>query len=507
MVKIEQNNGHFNYPQRGSISFYYVFKLGAFWQNIEGKSLRDINYGSIYSFPWEGFFPTGINTGFIGHVTEVMNNTDPAAYDYAFIPVVNESGLAGQDASNCIINCCAPLGAGIIPTRFTPDHTAGTSKLYYNQFSPFPYHHFILKHLFDSFNWSIKGDPLEDPDFKKTVLVHGGAIPYRSTAAIGSVDIEWDFRNILPKVGLGNYLISLANQFGWWFDFDDNSRTCIVRYRKDFLTNRKKRDYTGKSGALYNSRISTGKIYRMERAGAGEKIDFTYLQYQGEVNNQYGLPSPSTSIQNHTYLVRSENAWYNCVVDTSNVATWEKSSDNVINFVPDGATESVSTNLQLPGTVFIPYRNTSLSELPNKVVLPVVGVSDTAEEQVSFYSIFNHGPQNTINNASLSDYLYPYGSAINYTPNGARVGNYALTFEFKNGSGDDGIYKNFFELFLHFIKQKELVTAQLNWTMIDLLNFNYQDTIVIRNTEYLVSNISPKLPLPELTEAELLRVV
>jgi len=506
LVKIEQHNGNFNFPLRGSASIYYIFKLGAFWQLIKEKTLRDINYGAAYSFPWEGFVTGGPNTGFIGHVTDVMNNADPSAYDYAFLPVVNELGLAGQEASNCIINCCAPMGAGIIPTRFSPDYTAGTSKLYYNQYSPFPYHHFILEKLFGTVGWNITGAPLLDEDFLKTTFLHGAAIPYRLSAASGSATITWDFKTLLPKVGLGNYLISLANRFGWWYDFDDNNRTLTVRYRKDILTNRKKVDYTGNTSTNYTSKISKGKIYRLEQAGATEKLDFTYLEYQGEVNNQYDLPTPTASIQNHCYLVKAENAWYSVVVDTAAVATWQKSSDNLPDYIPNESTDSVSTNMQLPGTVFIPYRNTAMSELTQMVVLPVVSVGDSTEEQTTFYTCYNHGPQSTINDVSAPNYVYPFGSASHYAPDGTKVGNYSLSWEFAIGAADEGLYKLFFKVFLDFIKQTEVVTMGLRWTLADVLDFRYENTILVRSTEYLISRLSVSLPLAELSEAELLKV-
>ena len=435
-----------------------------------------------------------------------MNNSDVSAYDYAFAPVVNELGLSGQFSQNAIINCCAPMGAAVIPTRFSPNYTTGTSTLYYNQYSPFPYHRFVLQKIFSSFGWNITGSPLVDTDFLKTILVHAGAIAYRLSAASGSMTISWNFSTMLPKIGLGNYLVSLANRFGWWFDFDDNNRTCTVRYRKDFLSNRIKKDFTGKSSAAYNSKISAGKIYRMEQAGATEKLDFTYLQYQGEVNNSYDLPAPTAAIQNHTYLVRAENAWYNCIVDTTNVASWQKAGDNLPNYIPDEATESISTNMQLPGSVFIPYRNTSMSELPQKVVLPVVSISDGEEAAETFYSCYYHGLQQTINDIAGANYAYPFCSASHYAPDGTRLAAYSLCWQFANVTDDDGIYVNFWKLFLEFIRQRELVTLQLQWTITDVLNYRYIDTILVRNTEYLVSQVKVQLPLPLLSEVEMLRV-
>jgi len=506
VLKIETKNGHYNFPQRGKISVYYAFNLGAFWQLIKDKTLRSINYGDPYIFPWNSFDVDGPNTGFIGHVTDVMNNTDPAAFDYAFLPVVNELGLSGQQSANCIINCCAPIGATVIPTRFSPDIYSGNTRIHYNQYSPFPYHRFVLSKLFTTYGWNIVGTPLADPDFLKSTLIHGAAIGYQLSAPSGSMNVEWDFKTMLPKVGLGNYLVSMANRFGWWYDFDDSNRTCTVRYRKDFLGDRIKKNFTGKSSAHYHSKISKGKIYSMQHVGATEKLDFTYLLYQGEVDNFYGLPTASASIQNHSYLVKAENAWYNCIVDTANVASWQKASDNLPNYVPDDATDSISTNMQLPGTVFIPYRNTSLSELAQKVVVPLVAVSDTTDNAETFYTAFHHGLQSTINNVSAGNYNYPFGSASHYAPDGTKVGNYALCWTFANGSADEGLYSLFWQLFLNFIRQLELVTSQLQWAIADVLNYRYYDTIVIRNTEYLVSQVRVQIPLPQLTEVEMLRV-
>lgn len=506
LIKIERERGHYNFPLRGTASIYYVFKLGKFWQEIKEKTFRDINFGGTISFPWNGFLTTGPNTGFIGHVTDVMNNLNPATYNYAFFPVANEAGLANQDATNCIINCCAPLGSAVIPTRFSPDYTAGTSRLYYNQYSPFPYHRFILAKIFETIGWNIVGDPITDPDFLKTTLIHGGAIQYQLSAVSGSMNVEWDFATILPKIGIGNYLISLANRFGWWFDFDDNNRTVTVKYRKDILANRQKVDYTGKTGAIYESAISKGKVYRMEQAGSTEKLDFTYLIKMGEVNSQYDLPAPTADQQNHTYLVKSENAWHTCVVDSTNVATWEKASDNLNNFVPDESTDSISTNMQLPGSIFLPMRNTAMTELPQMMVIPLVSITDTGGTQTTFYTAYNHFHQFTVNNVAGVNYNYPFASAAHYAPDGTQVGNYPLCWEFPEGATEVGLYEQFWKVFIDFIRQNEVVTVDLHWTLADILNYRYENTVLIRNSEYLISNLKITLPLSEFSQAELIRV-
>lgn len=505
IIKVEREQGHYNYPLRGTASIYYVFKLGAFWQEIKDKTFRDVNFGGTISYPWHGFITSGPNTGFIGHVTDVMNAVNHTTYDYAFYPVANEQGLAGQLATNCIINCCAPIGSAIIPTRFSPDYTAGTSKLYYNQYSPFPYHRFILERIFATIGWNITGSPLLETTFLKSTLIHGGAIGYQLSAASGSMNVEWDFATLLPKIGLGNYLIALANKFGWWFDFDSNNRTVTVSYRKDILTDRIKTDYTGRTSALYESAISTGKIFRMEHAGATEKLDFTYLIKMGAVNNQYALPTPTASIQNHTYLVRSENSWYTCVVDSSNVASWEKASDNLNNFIPDNSTDAVSTNMQLPGSIFLPMRNTAMSELPQKMVVPLVSVAETEELQTVFYTALYHLQQFTINNVSGVNYNYPFASAAHYAPDGSKVADFPLCWEFPD-TDEEGIYELYWKIFLQFIRQFEVVTVDLHWSLADVLNYRYQNTILIRNSEYLISNLKVSLPLTNFSQAELIRV-
>lgn len=511
-VKLEKQRGHYNFPLRGSISVYYTFKLGAFWQLIKDKTLRNINYGDPPSFVWKGFNVSGPNTGFIGHVTSVMNESDPEVYNYVFAPVLNNAGLTNQDSADTIINCCAPIGSTVIPTRFTPDVNSGTAKVYYNQYSPFPYIKFILERMAKTFKWNIVGDPannpLEDPIFRRMVYIHAGAIGYNLNAGVDAATMSWDFAEMLPKLGLGNFIKSLANKLGWWFDFDDQNRVIRISYRKQWLTTRVKKDFTGKTTAVYESSITSGKVYRLQQANAAVKLDFDYLEYQGSIENQYSLPAASTAIINHCYLIKSENAYYSCVLNSSGNPEWQKSGDNVFDYTPTDSTDTISTGVMLPGSAFLPLRNTSLTELPVKMIIPNVSLTSDDTEASSFYLGIYWGLQQTINNAAGTNYNFPMISTAPYAPDGTKIGDYSLSYEFDAGANVElGIYELFWKKFLAFILQKETITVDMLFDVNDVLNFQYQDTILIRNSEYLVSKISFRLPLKFMATAELIRVV
>jgi hypothetical protein len=99
------------------------------------------------------------------------------------------------------------------------------------------------------------------------------------------------------------------------------------------LLTRNRKDFSQKAVASFAFKVEPSeKIYALRQVGGDEKPDFSELIYQGEVNNFYDLPAPTTEMADYLYFVRSENAYY--IISTDElVAEWSKAADNTSDYL------------------------------------------------------------------------------------------------------------------------------------------------------------------------------
>ncbi|THU34256.1 hypothetical protein FAM09_24875 [Niastella caeni] len=514
-IKLESGQSNLNASGRGSISVYYLFGVSDFYKFVENKSLADCDYGSDISFPWHGTNVYSGN-GFWAHVTTVMNSS-PGTFDYAIFPIINAGGLTRYQAQGpCILNFGGSITSGdgsannpyVLPGNYTLDLSWVNFRLgWRNEICPFPYLKFVIQKLFSTFGWSVQGSVLNDPDFLKIVLLHNKIIDYvgPSVAALNgsSQFVVWNMKNHVPRVKIGTFLLALSNRFGWWLDFDYRKKIVTIRHRNNVVAVRTQRNVI--PAATYNFKVnSEAKIYSIKQAsGSGEKIDVTNLQ--GIVNNRHNLPTAGEGVENQMFFVLSENAYYRCVSD-ENIFTWEKSADNTFDYIQKDQTDEIITNCLVPESYFDLLRDIGRNSLNRNITVPYINIFPGESETDTFYVAYNFGLKDSYNSNGQPDYKYPMASAGCYDNKGNLITSTALVFEFNDATTDYGLFIKNWSFFLTFLQQREEITIQMPFTVAELLNINYTQTILIRNAEYFIKNPHFRLPLKGFVNMELIRI-
>ena len=501
-VKIETTNNHIIHPQRGTISLYYLFGISDFYKLVENKYLTDLEYGSDYSFP-RGNNLSNPNredpTIFFGYITDVMRNGTPDTHEFAIFPVINE-GDPGSNYENVLFQANVPNSFAIHTDSLLPviNYTSYSYAEWKNNICPFPYLHWVIKKLFQNFQWKVQSELFDDPDFKKITLLHSGKIEqYRKNP------VTWNMKNHVPRVKIPTFLIGLANRFGLWFDFDYKKKLCTITYKKTILKSRDKLDITSKVGATYSGKISgTNKRYGLMQQGGQPKPEFGNFTYRGELNNYDDLPNPSDAILDNLYFIRGENAYYFCT-EADNVV-WQKSTDNNWDIVPAEKTDDIQINCLVPGMSDMLQMRNNLGDFINRwFVMPVINYPAENAESETFYICYHYGIRPGVNRTNSMDHPFPMGSAGCHDLEGNLITSKALVFDYP---GDRGVYVNNWEYFLNLFKQREEVTIPVSFDLLDLVNFDYKKSLLIRNTEYFIKNPHFSLPLREFTQVELVRL-
>lgn len=512
-VKIETGQGNLNNPNRGVINLYYLYGLSDFWKTVENKYLSDCEYGQDISYPFSTEY-TG--NGFFAHLTAVMN-APAGAYEYAFLPVLNTAGLVtapDKPGIYAINNVTMFIDTNkALPAQWSVRQD-WTSKAFRpkNEFCPFPYLHLVIRRIFASFGFLVKGEILNNADFQKAVLLHNNYIDWVTPSkGPGILPVSWNMRNMVPKVKVGTFIMALCNRLGWWLDFDYRNKVVTIKHRRNILQGRKKREITNGCSATYNFTTNKeGKIYSLVTPGGVEKINFDSANFKGNVGNRYQLPTAAENRENNIYFLLGENSYFFCTQNEDGQWLWVKSGDNTFNYIVSGASEEISTNCLVPDSDTCPFGPNIWAgggdHFPKRMVVPVVTL--TQDETETFYIAYNFGIVKSINDRnSPENWSYPMAGVGCHDLYGNLKVSKSLAFEYpETDTLDRGIYKNEWQYFLSLLQQREELTIPVGVVVTDVLGIEYTDTVVIKGVEYFIKNPHFTLPVKNYSNMELVRV-
>jgi hypothetical protein len=512
-VKLETGNSNVNQPARGIINLYYLFGVSDFYKLVEGKTLQDLDLGPDYTFPYNNDGLYNDPATFYGYISKVLREGNPTTYDYALFPIVNKQGLIDFPTSDMILN---HVGA-IIPPRTGPFLIPNNNSFnaisrdittaYPNQLCPFVYLRKVIVQAFKFAGWSVKGAPIDTGDFSMLVILYNNLIDYRGEGfATGTV--KWNLKQHVPRVKISTFLIALQNRFGWMYDWDYQNKICTINDRVEVFKNRKRKDFTSKSGANYSFKVNAqNKIYALIQAVGEDKPESTDPIYQGVMGNINDLPVATTSNINHKFLVLSENSFYCCLL-VNNVPKWTKTHDNTTNYKPVDKTDEIETKCLVPDSIaaFLPPFPEGGVSTTYTMNVPHVDLNTSLGETETFYVCYHHGLTRTTNKSGQVDLRFPFGSAGCYDLHGNRLRDLALIYEYYDGTTERGLYFNKWRYFLNLIRQREEVTIPIALSLDDMLALKFTDSIIIHNVEYFIKSQNFSLPLKPFTSVQLVRI-
>lgn len=519
LIKFEEADLQVNGPA-GSISIYYVFAFGGFWQQVKNKTLQDVAYNQPdVVWPFDTDWPTTF-VNIKGYIKAYMNGQSRSTNNWVFAPYVNDAetiadyGVETIADKNFVYNGVlyrvSPLNNFEVNTVVTPDYAGvyDDLDLTYTRFTPNPYISWVLERIMATYGWQLTGAPLQDADYRNAILLHNYFIQLYESVKIEGVGVTWNIKTQVPKTSIAAFMLGLANRFGWVFTWDNASRTCTVHYRTAALDGRQRQDYTGRTSSAYNVRYANeADIYALRSKKAPTAVDFKAYSNRGRLLHYYQLPTAAVATLNHLYFIQTENAYYACVDDTGSF-TWQKITDNTFDYEPANSNKEVLSACIAAGSSRNPARTIGGTARNVDFIWPLVTIPEADVMEDYYYITYYHGIGATIDAGGATALLYPHASSQPYSNAGALVRSHSLSWQEPNFTtgAEQGIYVRHWQRFLEFIKATETVSMAVSFTLADVLNFNYLKTILVAGNEYMVRNPQITLPLPTQTQMELVRV-
>ncbi len=498
-VKKEKINVHLNKAVKGNISCYYLSKSSGFWQQIKDVKLRDINVGGERSFEWAGL-DTSID-GFWRHIHQVAAGA-VGDYDYAFFPVINY-GWTEDIYTPPLMNKVYydPLEA--FPVRF-PNTYGAEFEYRTNRIVPFPYLHYVLTKAFEHVGWTVEGDILSDADFLKICMINFRAIDFGYLGPTGTHvyrdPVVFDLADHLPDITVANFLIALKNRFGWWYDFDNQSRKVTIRQLSELATGNPV-DYTQYSSPLMVKTIAQDNpVYALRNNNGSGALSFEGGERQADVDKKTDLPAASEAQYGHVRLVIEENNFYVCEQDfDSGIWVWSLLDYNIYDYEPEGTTDDITTDALIVGNEYFDEYMDFIPRIDNMGI----GNKPTGEEvEWGIHLVFYFGQRDN----KAGDPV-PFASHHIYDSQGYTLAAWSLAFKAKKTDDTEvGLYDVYWKDFLDMLGSPEEVEHTLYLPRHKYLQLRFSDRIVVDGIELFVKQIKSQVPYKGMVQCVSVRV-
>jgi len=487
-VKKEKVNVHLNRAVKGNISCYYLSKSSGFWQAIKDIKLRDIDVGGDRSFPWEGL--STITDGFWKHIHQVAAGA-VGDYDYAFFPVINYGWTEGEETPP-LMNKVYYDSAQAFPVTF-PNTYGAEYNFRMNRIVPFPYLKYVLVSAFEHVGWTVEGDILDDADFEKICMINFRAIDYGYKTFPGPDyvyrhPVVFNLQDHLPDITISKFLIALKNRFGWWYDFDNQSKKVTIRSLSD-LTTGSPVDYTGYSSPLLLKTIlQENPVYALRNGDGRGALNLSGGDLQADVDKKTDLPAASEAQYGHVRLVIEENNYYVCQQNEDTEAwEWVLLDYNIYDYEPDNATDDITTDALIAGNEYFDEYLDFIPRIDN------MGVSNFPnEEDVTWgiHLVFYYGQRD-----NKSGDPVPYASHHIYDSQGYTLAAWSLAFKAKKTDDTEvGLYDVYWKDFLDMLNSPEEVEHTLYLPLHKYLQLRFSDRIVVDGIELFIKQIKSQVP-------------
>lgn len=487
----------------GTISAYFVCGISAFWQLIKDMKMRDIDMGSDFNFKDWAAFSAAISASYTA-------TSDTC--DYAFPPILNDKAGGATNPDWGWMNGIklVPIVAGkSSKAQISEDNSihiaiilpgGNPARVFTNTLVPMPYLVVVMKNLFKTLGYSLTGDMLNDPDFKKIILPNFQTVSQFVSAVRA---YSFNLKNHLPDMSIGDFILSLRNKFGIGFQFDTAQRTCRLIDLNNILKDGLRIDLSTKVNPSSKKNFTDAqKIFSFtqvfdENDTAIETPDFSKVNYKGEINNMLVLPQATGSNENDCYLCVWDNMYYcNSYNSTTFKYEWVKFADNIYDFTPANSTDSVETKATCLGMMYTTFiKNSNF-----RAYFPICSQELNFQTQLTAFKpwtlrlMFYHGMQTFTDGATQQTITYPYCSNHNYFWTNIlkwdKIGNWKLSYT----GGTDNLIAKFWQNWLKVLGNTEEVDFTIYQKVHELLNANWSDILLVKNVPFLVSQRTQQSP-------------
>lgn len=229
-----ERRGNFNFL-RGNFSASISSTKGLFGNLIRNKRLTDLNLGSIITYATESrVFAEAVMRGTISNypylrfapvAIENFIDTNRSDYDNEF--------LAKDTVNNVIVNGSTwTFGR---PQSTSPDIAtiSGTEEHKHYRTIPFIQFQWLLRKCFETFEFKVKGDFIDDLDYKDLVIFNNYSLE-KYTGPGADYNRQMDLRNHVPDFAIDEFLQAILSAFKLKMSFT-GPQEVTLRYKKTGL--------------------------------------------------------------------------------------------------------------------------------------------------------------------------------------------------------------------------------------------------------------------------------
>lgn len=487
----EYTNTNLNYPDRGQISVYFLTAISAFYAAAKNVMLQDLDLGGDRQI-----------SGFLEHFAATWEgNAD--SYDYVFCPIKNEAWMPVDDLLDefTFMNPVWILNGELQPLTIVSQ----------NRFIPFPYIRYLLIQSFKYFGYTVSGDILEDPDFKKAFTpafnaLYWGYWMFNPLPELVVLDpVVLNLRNHVPRdYPVTKFLFSLGNLLGLGYDINVTTKHCVIRRMNTLPSIAARKDMTPFVDPVIKSEFTKDdKIYAIKQNfdpsdTRVNRPDLASYKRIADITDLSQLPPADALNENNISLLIPRNWFYVCEYNPDTIAyEWHYLCDNLYDYEPDGNNETIETSITPVTHSVVKWSHQHFDGLfPH---IEQVGNWPGKKGEYSNWELrilYYHGLQQ-----DASGNLYPFASSHHYNQAAIKIGSYSLTL-----TAPEGLVEKFWQNWLQLLSSMEMVDMVLFLNLKQYTDLAWTDFILIRNTPYLLTQLTPQSPYNDRLPAKALRV-
>ncbi len=521
---IEGSGMHNRFASKSTLTGYLLTGISSFFSNIQTLLLTDLQLGGERVKNFTTWSPLDGSDGYVQEFNDSFNFTQ----DYVTLPTQNQGWMNQTAADGSVVEVdwmniamIAFEGFGI-PVGYV---------------CLFPKLKFVIDSIFSEQGWSVDYSGIGDTDWERLILFSAKPLQVSTTYYSYDYSLHITLPHIVPEetiafsladnmpagITCAQFLSSIFLRYGWTALCNTDTKTCSIIALKQ-TGSRAPKDWTKYAGPASNSDFSAGKqYYKFQNDFNGgdtfpSSPSFDGLTIGTPVNAVSDLPDANSGFDNTVIYVFRVNQWYQVTVDTTTGSPtlgqriWTVFADNIYddqNGVPDDTDTTGIQDASGNESPSLPSATINTIETACST-LPVYKTLYSTFESTDLYGWFPfceqnyntnwdirtllyHGKVNSLNadGTTNSTYKYPFGSSTICLPDGTNDLGWSNVFTHPTADGtqDYGIVKYWWSRWLNMINgQENNITRRFYLPLTELINFKWDDIILVNNVPYLISS-------------------
>ena len=486
------------------INGYLLFGLSAFYDRVKDKKLRSLQMQEE-TLLWTSSDRYDVEFGFWQRIHEAWNlNSYEAMENWIVAPVRNElwSGSSDEGTADWMNKIKA---AG---EELDYDYA-----LEWNALVPQIRVKAVLEQIFAEAGYTLVMD-VEDQDWEKLFMLSLVPFDWRiyneGTESFNPKDeIRIRLADHLPDRTISDFLIQIGKRYGWRYLINDSKMICrVVSYRK--LGKGTRKDWTRYAAATmepqfnedaavfaYSNEIDSNDSYPATPS-------FDGYTRQNDVLDFDSLPAASVPLVKSIIYTYKENTFWRCELDETNNPVWVFHGDNIFDLEKEDANNTISTTVSTTPMVNTVYRSNGGTDYSG--LFPAI--KHEANKDFGYRLLFYQLKQaESPVSEGYSTKHYPHLSSLYSVPNSYGPREWSNVWKHNmNGDLEKGIEAYWFSNWAQLRSKNESITWGFYLPQHELLNFEWDDVILVDNIPYIVKSITEQLPYKDYVEAVLHRI-